>query len=138
MKITSKLIYAVVLGCLLFIQVNAQCAGCADKCETDTKAKITFLEFGSVTCIPCKQMQPIMKSIEAKYGEQIEVIFYDIKKEENESISKKYEIRLIPTQVFLNEKGEEIFRHEGFYPETEIVTFLEGKGLKAKKEIVKK
>ena len=42
------------------------------------KPKVTFIELGSVNCIPCKQMQPVMKSIEEKYGEQIKVIFYDV------------------------------------------------------------
>ena len=36
-------------------------------------AKVTFVELGSVNCIPCKQMQPIMKSIEEKYGDQVKV-----------------------------------------------------------------
>ncbi len=35
--------------------------------ESKENAKVTFIELGSVTCIPCKQMQPIMKSIEEKY-----------------------------------------------------------------------
>ena len=29
--------------------------------------KVTFVELGSVNCIPCKQMQPVMKAIEEKY-----------------------------------------------------------------------
>ena len=40
--------------------------------------KVTFVELGSVNCIPCKQMQPIMKSVEEKYGDQVKVIFYDV------------------------------------------------------------
>jgi thioredoxin 1 len=32
------------------------------------KPLITFYELGSVNCIPCRKMQPIMKSIEEKYG----------------------------------------------------------------------
>jgi thiol-disulfide isomerase/thioredoxin len=34
----------------------------------EVKPKVTFIELGSVNCIPCKQMQPVMKSIEEKYG----------------------------------------------------------------------
>ncbi len=40
--------------------------------------KVTFIELGSVNCIPCEAMQPIMKRIEKKYGEQVKVIFYDV------------------------------------------------------------
>lgn len=96
-------------------------------------AKVTFVELGSVNCIPCKQMQPIMKSIEEKYGEQIKVIFYDVWREDQKKYAQQYGIKLIPTQVFLDANGKEFHRHEGFYPEAEIDKILQGKGLKPKK-----
>jgi thioredoxin 1 len=92
--------------------------------------KATFIELGSVNCIPCKQMQPVMKSIEEKYGEQVKVIFYDVWKQEQKKYAQQYGIRLIPTQVFLDENGKEFHRHEGFYPEAEIDKILKAKGLK--------
>ena len=95
----------------------------------NTNPKATFVELGSVNCIPCKQMQPVMKAIEAKYGEQVKVIFYDVWTKEQRPYAEKYGIKLIPTQVFLDEKGKEFFRHEGFYPEKEIDKLLQGKGI---------
>jgi len=92
--------------------------------------KVTFIELGSVNCIPCKQMQPVMKSIEEKYGEQVKVIFYDVWKQEQKKYAQQYGIKLIPTQVFLDEDGKEFHRHEGFYPEAEIDKILKAKGLK--------
>lgn len=91
---------------------------------------ITFIELGSVSCIPCKQMQPIMISLEKKYGSQLKVIFYDVSKKENKEKSNEYEIQFIPTQIFLNQNGKEIHRHDGFYPEEEIDKFLQSNGLK--------
>jgi thioredoxin 1 len=98
----------------------------------EPKPKVTFVELGSVNCIPCKQMQPIMKSVEEKYGEQIKVIFYDVWKSDQKKYAQQYGIKLIPTQVFLDENGKEFHRHEGFYPEAEIDKLLQGKGLKLK------
>ena len=98
----------------------------------EVKPKVTFIELGSVNCIPCKQMQPVMKSIEGKYGNQVKVIFYDVWKSEQKKYATQYGIKLIPTQVFLDENGKEFHRHEGFYPEAEIDKILQGKGLKAK------
>ena len=98
----------------------------------DIKPKVTFVELGSVNCIPCKPMQPIMKAVEEKYGEQIKVIFYDVWKSDQKKYAQQYEIKLIPTQVFLDENGKEFFRHEGFYPESEIDKLLKDKGLKPK------
>jgi len=96
-------------------------------------AKVTFVELGSVNCIPCKQMQPIMKSIEEKYGDQVKVIFYDVWKEDQKKYAQQYGIKLIPTQVFLDANGKEFHRHEGFYPEAEIDKILQSKGLTIKK-----
>ena len=89
--------------------------------------KITFLELGSTTCIPCKQMEKVLESVREKYGDQIEVIFHDIKKEKE--LVAKYQIKMIPTQVFLDIEGKEIHRHVGFYPEELIDKFLKEQGL---------
>ncbi len=97
------------------------------------KPMVTFIELGSDKCIPCKKMQPILKSIEKKYREQIKVVFYDVWKDEYKSKSDEYKIKLIPTQIFLDANGKEIFRHEGYYPEAQIDKFLQSKGLKVRK-----
>ncbi|RMH69477.1 MAG: thioredoxin [Gemmatimonadetes bacterium] len=89
---------------------------------------ITFIELGSVNCIPCKKMQPVMKSIEKKYAGQVEVIFYDVWKEPERG--KEFGIKMIPTQVFLDPEGTELLRHQGFFPEEQIDEFLQSKGLK--------
>ena len=97
--------------------------------ESQSKAKITFVELGSVKCLPCIQMQPIMKSVEEKYGKQIKVIFYDVWTDEGHKYAEIYKIQLIPTQVFLDENEKEVFRHVGFFPEEEIDKFLQEQGL---------
>jgi thioredoxin 1 len=128
----KKMISIITLVTFLFIQgCDAQSQDNKKLTSGDSKPKITFVELGSVNCIPCKQMQPVMKSIEEKYGEQIKVVFYDVWKAEQKHYAQKYGIKLIPTQVFLDENGKEFHRHEGFYPETEIDKLLEGRGLKA-------
>lgn len=110
------------IAILLSVSIYAQ--------NNNTKPKVTFVELGSVNCIPCKQMQPVMKAIEEKYGDQIKVVFYDVWKEDQKKYAQQYGIKLIPTQVFLDANGKEFHRHEGFYPEAEIDKILKGKGLK--------
>lgn len=102
-----------------------------DNKTTTSKPKVTFIELGSVNCVPCKQMKPIIESIEMRYGDQVKVIFYDVWKEEQKKYATMYKIKLIPTQVFLDENGKEFHRHQGFYPEKDIDKILESKGLKA-------
>jgi thioredoxin 1 len=96
----------------------------------DIKYKVTFIELGSVRCIPCKEMQPIMKSIREKYPTQVNVVFYDVWTEAGAPYGQKYGIDAIPTQVFLDETGKEYFRHVGFFPEEELIKVLNQKGVK--------
>ncbi len=91
--------------------------------------RVTFVELGATWCTPCKLMQPVMRSLESRYGEQLKVIFYNVSSAQERSYAQQYRIRLIPTQVFLDSNGKEFFRHEGFFPETEIDKLLRQQGL---------
>ena len=102
------------------------------KKETEIKSDplVTFVELGSVNCIPCKKMQPVMDSVEVKYPGQVEVKFIDVWTQKGKIEGEKYKIRLIPTQVFIDSTGKEYFRHEGFFPEKEVVKVLRKGGVK--------
>jgi len=126
-KSTLVLIVLIILAVSYVLSAQSK-----EKKNSTTKCKVTFIELGSVNCIPCKMMQPVMKNIETKYGEQVKVTFYDVWTQEQKPFAEKYGIRVIPTQVFLDENGKEFHRHEGFYPEAEIDKVLKGKGLKPK------
>jgi thioredoxin 1 len=73
----------------------------------------TMVELGSKTCIPCRRMEKVMDELRDKYGDRIEIVFYNVK--EDIEIARKYKIRVIPTQVFIDTTGREFFRHEGFF-----------------------
>jgi thioredoxin 1 len=96
---------------------------------TPSKAQVTFIELGSVTCIPCRAMQPVMRDLEKKFGDQIRIVFYDIL--QDEVPGRTYNVRVMPTQVFLNKEGKEFHRHEGFYPLKSIESLLFTRGLKS-------
>jgi len=133
MKIQRKLFLLFVI--LTAIVLNTDCSGQSSKAEDKTgnetgKYKVTFIELGSVRCIPCQQMQPIMKSVEEKYGKDVKVVFHDVWTEAGAPYAKQYGIEAIPTQVFLDENGKEYFRHVGFFPEEELVKVLQQKGVK--------
>ncbi len=95
-----------------------------DKAEKP-KPLVTFVELGSVNCVPCKMMKPVMKEVEEIYGDKVEVVFYDVWQPKDKDMGAKYKIRVIPTQVFLDKDGREFSRHEGFYPATEIIKLLD-------------
>jgi thioredoxin 1 len=99
--------------------------------QHQTKPLITFVEIGSVNCIPCRQMQPIMKAIEEKYAGKVKTVFYDVNKQRAKA--NEYYIHIMPTQVFLDERGKEFWRHEGFYPQKDIEKLIDEKLAKQNK-----
>jgi thioredoxin 1 len=130
----SLTLIVLVSASLAFAQNQTNPPGKTTPVTTVQAPLVTFVELGSVSCIPCKQMQPVMKSIEKRYGDQIRVIFHDVWKPDQAEQAKVYRIRLIPTQVFLDANGKEFSCHEGFYPEEEIDRLLQKKGLKPLQE----
>jgi len=101
-----------------------------EKKETESDIKVTFIELGSVNCIPCRMMQPIMEEIEKEYKDQVKVVFHDVWTNEGRPYAMKYKIRVIPTQVFFDKDDKEYFRHEGYFPKEELVKVLQMKEVK--------
>ncbi len=127
----SPLVYFLASAIILVTPLSGQSKKSAEPPKTP---KVTFIELGSVNCVPCRAMQPVMKAIEEKYAGQVSVVFHDVWKADQRQYAEKYGIRVIPTQVFLDKDGKEFFRHEGFYPEAEIHKLLEKQGLKVQIE----
>jgi thioredoxin 1 len=91
--------------------------------------KVTFIELGSVRCIPCRMMQSIMRQVEEKLRGQVRVVFYDVWTEKDAPMAERYRIKVIPTQVFLDASGREYYRHEGYFPYEELLKVLKMKGV---------
>jgi len=128
---------AITIGLLAAANVWTQSKTNKPQARSEARAEkplVTFVELGSVKCIPCRQMQPVMRAIGEKYGKQVSVLFYDVWKPDQREYAEKFRIRVIPTQVFLDVAGKEFFRHEGFFPEAEIDKLLQKHGLKARSE----
>lgn len=79
----------------------------------------TFLEFGSVGCAACKQMETIMEEIKESRTD-VKVVFINITKADNKKLSKYFGIAAIPTQVVLDKESKEIFRHTGYISSKEL------------------
>lgn len=111
-------------------QSTAQADTAGKKAGTDKKEiKVTFVELGSVNCIPCKMMKPVMEAIEKEYGNQVQVVFHDVWTAAGKEQGIKYQVRAIPTQVFLDKDGKEYYRHMGFFPKEEVVKILKMGGV---------
>jgi len=78
-----------------------------------------LIDLGAGECIPCKMMAPILDELKEEYAGRLEVQFIDVWKYPDEA--GKYGIKLIPTQIFRDASGKELFRHEGFYSKQDIL-----------------
>lgn len=93
-------------------------------------AQVTFVELGSDRCVPCIKMREVMDEIQRQYGDQVRIVFHDVWTPQGEPYARQYGIRVIPTQVFLDDKGQEYYRHEGYFPMEGVAEILARKGLK--------
>lgn len=85
------------------------------------------IDLGMGKCIPCKQMKPILDQLAQEYEGRCRIEIIDIGERPDQS--DKYRVMLIPTQVFLDNNGNEVFRHEGFMPKEDIVAKLNEMGV---------
>jgi len=78
-----------------------------------------LLDLGAGRCIPCKMMAPILEELKKEYAGRMNVEFIDVW--QNPDAGKQYGIQMIPTQIFYNADGKELFRHVGFFGKEDIL-----------------
>ncbi|MFO8011802.1 MAG: thioredoxin family protein [Phycisphaerae bacterium] len=78
-----------------------------------------LLDLGSKTCIPCKMMAPILEELKEDYRGRLVVEFVDVR--ERPEVAQQHGISVIPTQIFFDPDGKELWRHEGFLGKEDIL-----------------
>ncbi len=97
--------------------------------DVPVKGMVTMVDIGAHKCIPCKMMAPILESLEKEYKGKAAIIFIDVW--ENREQGQRFGIHSIPTQIFYDKDGKEVYRHEGFLMQGSIEAQLEKLGVKA-------
>ena len=95
--------------------------------KVPVKGMVNMIDLGAKKCIPCKMMAPILEKMEKNYKGKAAIIFIDVWK--NKDQAKRFGIRAIPTQIFFNKEGKEVYRHVGFIGETAIIEQLKKMGI---------
>lgn len=85
-----------------------------------------LLDLGADKCVACKELAPILAELKKEYAGRAVVDFIDVWK--NPTAAEPYDVRVIPTQIFFDRTGKEVWRHEGFLSKAEIVTKLKELG----------
>ena len=99
--------------------------------EDFTKAlksdKPVVVDFGSNSCIPCRQMRPILQEIKKAHSGKAEVLVIDVYKYQN--LAREHKIRTIPTLIFFDLNGKQVHRHQGFMSKKAILEQLKKMGV---------
>jgi thioredoxin 1 len=88
--------------------------------QTLSIGKPTVIEFGANSCVSCREMKPVLRVL--AQDRRIAVADIDILKERH--YISRYQIRLMPTQVFYDANGKETGRHMGKISGEEIMVRL--------------
>ncbi len=127
----------IVANCLLLIAVSSLvmlAAGCQSDPATEsgltsmplpqalTNGKPTIAEFGRGTCIPCKQMKPILEEMATEFEGRLNVVIVSI--DDYQALTSRYRITAIPTQICFDSQGKEVGRHIGLWPKEQIIRVL--------------
>ena len=98
--------------------------------QLPVKGMVTMLDLGAHKCIPCRMMEPIIQEVREQYKGRVAVIFVDVWKDQ--APARRFKIRLIPTQIFFDKTGKEVYRHEGFMNKASMVAMLKKMGVQPK------
>jgi len=112
---------------ILMSGLNCYAESHVDLNRLPVQGMVTMIDLGAKKCVPCKMMAPIMEKMEKQYEGKAAIVFIDVW--ENRDQATKYGVKVIPTQIFYDEKGKETYRHVGFFSEKAIVGVLHSMGI---------
>jgi thioredoxin 1 len=119
--IVTALAVTVVAAVALKQRASGEAKG-ATSAATESRARAALprlVDLGAGKCIPCKKMAPILEELKKEYAGRMEVEFIDVWKKPD--AGKAYGVEMIPTQIFYDASGTELFRHTGFFGKEDIL-----------------
>lgn len=113
---------------LLIILTTASFSSASERQKPQTPSipvtgMVTLVDLGATSCVACRLMAPILEELAKEYQGRAAVIFIDIY--ENHDKVKEFNLFTIPTQIFFNKQGEEVYRHLGFLDKKSIIKKLD-------------
>jgi len=128
--IAVTFLIVIIMGICFSTSVGAQ--GKGTKAPPPVKPIPRLVDLGAKKCIPCITMAPILEELKKEYKGVVQVDFIDVW--ENPNAGQEYGIRAIPTQIFYNTSGKELYRHMGFMSKKAILAKFQDLGMLPGKE----
>ncbi len=109
-----------VLLCILFFSGSGFGAELSDNFDrVPVQGRVTMIDLGAKKCIPCKMMAPILEKMDRVYQGMADIAFIDVWKHGEQA--RRFQVKAIPTQIFFDANGKEVYRHVGFLGEKDII-----------------
>ncbi|OGD78168.1 MAG: hypothetical protein A2Y64_05305 [Candidatus Coatesbacteria bacterium RBG_13_66_14] len=86
-----------------------------------------LIDFGSSMCIPCREMAATLEGVKREYEGRVVVLVVDVY--EHYELAEDLGVQMIPTQIFFDAEGKEVYRHVGVMTKDEIVAQFELMGI---------
>ena len=83
------------------------------------KALPRMWDYGAENCLPCQEMMRILNPMMQEYAGKVDVRIINVYQEQQ--LTAQARIQVIPTQIFYDPDGKELYRHVGVYPRDSIV-----------------
>lgn len=92
-----------------------------------TKAHIpAWLFVQSPVCQTCQQMEKVYKKLEPGFAGKVEFVKVDINSPVEQDLVRRFNVRLVPTSVFIGSDGKVVAKKIGAMPLGETKTILIG------------
>ena len=91
--------------------------------------KPTLADFGSTTCIPCKNMKATLEELDPLYRDKVNIAIVIVDDEANQELVAHYQIMTIPTQIFFNAAGKVVAGHVGEMGKADIIAQFKKMGV---------
>lgn len=72
------------------------------------------------TCIQCKRMIPVLAELERQFSDRFTVHTFDVGRNQRAGTAFGA-IRIVPTLIFMDQAGRELYRFEGYMSKAEIL-----------------
>lgn len=116
----------IIIGAITYL-TPARAKDYSPDMKIPAEGMVTMVDIGAATCIPCKMMAPILEKLDKEYSGKVAIIFLDVRYHREKAIGLG--ARGIPTQIFYDKKGTEVYRHLGYMSEEAIIAQFKKMGV---------
>lgn len=80
-----------------------------------------LIDFGADSCVPCKEMAPVLEKLNKKYQGKVIIKFVDVWR--NPKLAENFPVQVIPTQFFFSSDGSPLTQETN--PPFDMISYID-------------